>query len=116
MSSSRKNVWNLAVVNNIDFKEKNFKFDNIYDITQKSSHTTLRMAFQMQLLIDIIRPEEVVELTVNISLFDMNPEISNIFQETLEELLNFKNIHNELSYKKDFDVENIKCIILFKLN
>src|SRR4051794_557787 len=74
------------------------------------------MAFQMQLLIDIIRPEEVVELTVNMSLFDMNSEISIIFQETLEELLNFKNIHNELSYKKDFDVENIKCIILFKLD
>ena len=28
-----KNIWNLAVVDNIDFKEKSFKFENIYDVT-----------------------------------------------------------------------------------
>src|SRR4051794_10025253 len=115
-----KNIWNLAVVDNIDFKEKSFKFGNIYDVTQGSSHATLRMAFQMRLPIDTIRPaEEVIELTVDTPLFGMNSEINQMlinFQETLEELLNFKNIHGELSYKKDFDVENIKHIILSKLN
>src|SRR5207253_8139128 len=25
------NIWNLAVIDNIDFKEKSFKFGNIYD-------------------------------------------------------------------------------------
>ncbi len=40
------NVWNLAIIDNIDFKEKSFKFGNIYDVTRGNSHATLRMAFQ----------------------------------------------------------------------
>ncbi|RGB36566.1 hypothetical protein C1646_757957 [Rhizophagus diaphanus] len=28
-----KNIWNLAIIDNIDFKEKTFKFGNIYDVT-----------------------------------------------------------------------------------
>jgi hypothetical protein len=40
-----KNVWNLATIDNIDFKEKSFKFGNIYDVTRETSHATLRMAF-----------------------------------------------------------------------
>ncbi|PKY62763.1 hypothetical protein RhiirA4_489832, partial [Rhizophagus irregularis] len=56
----KNNIWNLAVIDNIDFKEKSFKFGNIYDVTRESSHAILRMAFQIQLPIDIIRtgPEE----------------------------------------------------------
>ena len=114
-----KNIWNLAIIDNIDFKEKSFKFGNIYDITRGSSHAILRMAFQMQLPIDRIGPEEVVELTADTLLFGMNSKINQIliiFQETLEELLNFKNIHGELSYEKDFDAESIKRIILTKLD
>jgi hypothetical protein len=115
----RKNIWNLAIIDNIDFKEKSFKFGNIYDVTRGSSHAILRMAFQMQLPIDRIGPEEVIELTADTSLFGMNSKINQIliiFQETLEELLNFKNIHGELSYEKDFDAESIKRIILTKLD
>ena len=41
-----KNVWNLAVIDNIDFKKKSFKFENIYDVTRDNSHATLRMVFQ----------------------------------------------------------------------
>ncbi|RHZ60063.1 hypothetical protein Glove_359g45 [Diversispora epigaea] len=41
-----KNIWNLAVIDNIDFKEKSFKFGNIYDVTCDNSHATLKMAFQ----------------------------------------------------------------------
>ncbi|RGB26238.1 hypothetical protein C1646_770683 [Rhizophagus diaphanus] len=47
------NIWNLAVIDNIDFKEKSFIYRNIFDITCKSSHTTLRMAFQMWMLIPL---------------------------------------------------------------
>ncbi|UZO16955.1 uncharacterized protein OCT59_008321 [Rhizophagus irregularis] len=28
------NIWNLAIIDNIDFKEKSFKFGNIYDVTR----------------------------------------------------------------------------------
>ena len=115
-----KNIWNLAIIDNIDFKEKSFKFGNIYDVTRESSHAILRMAFQVQLPIDhITGPEEIIELTADTPLFGMNVETNQIlivFQEILEELLNFKNIDGELSYKKDFDAESIKRIILSKLN
>src|SRR5688572_4745168 len=36
------NIWNLAVIDNIDFKEKTFTYGNIFDTTRGSSHTTLR--------------------------------------------------------------------------
>jgi len=49
----KENIWNLAVINNIDFKKKSFKFDNIYDITCSNSYATLQMAFQTQLSIKI---------------------------------------------------------------
>src|SRR3954469_16288359 len=70
-------IWNLAIIDNIDFKEKSFKFGNIYDVTRGSSHATLRMAFQARLLIEIkTNPEPVIELTANTSLFGMNQSIN----------------------------------------
>ena len=48
-----KNIWNLAIIDNIDFKKKSFKFGNIYDITRSNSYATLWMAFQIQLPIEI---------------------------------------------------------------
>ncbi|GBC07900.1 hypothetical protein RclHR1_07760015 [Rhizophagus clarus] len=78
------------------------------------------MAFQIQLPI-VIRngPEEIIELTVNTPLFSMNPEIDKIlliFQEVFQGLLDLKNINEELSYKRDFDAENVKQNILAKLD
>jgi len=40
-----ENIFNLAVIDNIDFKEKSFGFENIYDVTQGTSHAILRMIF-----------------------------------------------------------------------
>ncbi|RHZ56814.1 hypothetical protein Glove_396g30 [Diversispora epigaea] len=115
-----KNIWNLAVIDNIDFKEKSFKFGNIYDVTRESSHATLRMAFQIQLPVNTRNePEKIIELTANTPLFGMNSrieEILMIFQEVFQELLDFKNINNKLCYNRDFDAESIKCLILPKLD
>ncbi|RHZ77506.1 hypothetical protein Glove_177g73 [Diversispora epigaea] len=115
-----KNIWNLAVINNIDFKEKSFKFGNIYDVTRESSHATLRMAFQIQLPVNTRNePEKIIELTADTPLFGMNSrieEILMIFQEVFQELLDFKNINNKLCYNRDFDAESIKCLILHKLD
>jgi hypothetical protein len=115
-----KNIWNLAIIDNIDFKEKSFKYGNIYDITRESSHATLRMTFQIPLPIDAkTGPEEIIELNADTPLFGMNSEIEKIlmiFQETFYKLLDFKNINNELCYNKDFDAESIKNLILPKLD
>ncbi|GBB85346.1 hypothetical protein RclHR1_01190022 [Rhizophagus clarus] len=78
------------------------------------------MAFQIQLPIDIRNgPEEIIELTADTPLFGMNPKIDKIlliFQEVFQGLLDLKNINGELSYKRDFDAENVKQNILFKLD
>ena len=41
------NIWNICVIDNIDFKEKTFTYGNIYDATRHSSHATLRLLFQL---------------------------------------------------------------------
>src|SRR5581483_4319547 len=43
------NIWNVCVIDNIDFKEQTFSYGNIFDSTRKSSHATLRMVFQFTL-------------------------------------------------------------------
>ena len=114
------NVWNLATIDNIDFKEKSFKFGNIYDVTRDNSHATLRMTFQAQLPIEIeTGPEEVVELVAETPLFGMNQGINetlSMFQQIIYELLDFKEINEELVYETNFDAETIKQIIITKLN
>ncbi|RGB28322.1 hypothetical protein C1646_767971 [Rhizophagus diaphanus] len=114
------NIWNIAIIDNIDFKEKSFKFGNIYDVTRGSSHATLRMAFQVQLPIEVeTDPEQIIELTAETPLFGMNQNIDNtltIFQQIIYELLDFKKINEELIYKTNFNAETIKRSIFTKLN
>jgi len=43
------NIWNLAVIDNIDFKQSTFKYGNIYDYSRNTLHATLRMVFQFSL-------------------------------------------------------------------
>ncbi|UZN99720.1 uncharacterized protein OCT59_000987 [Rhizophagus irregularis] len=77
------------------------------------------MAFQAQLPINRTKPEVVVELTADTPLFGMNSKTDQIlitFQEIFKELLHIENNNGELSYKKDFDAESIKHIILSKLD
>ncbi|GET53511.1 hypothetical protein GLOIN_2v1767054 [Rhizophagus irregularis DAOM 181602=DAOM 197198] len=73
-----------SIIDNIDFKEKTFKFGNIYNIIYGSSHATLRIAFQIQLPIEVkTNPEQIIELTTETLLFGMNQGIENaltIFQ------------------------------------
>lgn len=114
------NIWNLAIIDNIDFKEKSFKFRNIYDVTRDNLHATLRMVFQVHLPFEVENsPEPVVELTTETPLFGSNENINDIlmiFQQTIDELLSFEKINGELTHKKDFDADTIKCAILSKLN
>ncbi|PKK76932.1 hypothetical protein RhiirC2_733069, partial [Rhizophagus irregularis] len=66
------NVYNLAVIDNIDFKEASFGFGNIYDVTRGTSHATLRMVFQSTLPIIVNEtPEPIKELNADSHLFGM---------------------------------------------
>ena len=114
------NIWNLAIINNIDFKVKSFKFGNIYDVTCGSSHATLQIAFQMQLPFEIDTGlEQIIELTAKTLLFGMNKDIDKaliVFQQIIYELLDFKKINEKLTYKTNFNSETIKHIILSRLD
>ena len=46
---SGPNIWNLAIIDNIDFKEKTFRAGNLFDTTRDTAHATLRMVFQFQM-------------------------------------------------------------------
>ncbi|PKB91647.1 hypothetical protein RhiirA5_448195 [Rhizophagus irregularis] len=43
------NIWNLTIIDNIDFKQKTFSFGNISDATRDTSHAILRMVFQSKI-------------------------------------------------------------------
>ncbi|RIA90783.1 hypothetical protein C1645_822932 [Glomus cerebriforme] len=84
-----KNIWNLAIIDNINFKDKNNG------------------------------TEEIVELTADTPLFGINSGINKIlltFQEVFQELLDLKNINGKLTYRRNFDAESVKRIILSKLD
>ncbi len=37
--NKNENIWNLAIINNIDFKEATFRYGNIFDTIYTSIHT-----------------------------------------------------------------------------
>ena len=40
------NIWNISVIDNIDFIEQTYIYRNIFDTTYRSVHATLRIVFQ----------------------------------------------------------------------
>ncbi|RHZ50930.1 hypothetical protein Glove_487g10 [Diversispora epigaea] len=104
------NIWNVCVIDNIDFKEKTFTYGNIYDTTRTSSHVTLRLLFQFKLPIEInsISNDE-IQLDENTKLFGENSitkEVITIFNYIFIQLLNF-HINNDFSiqYSSSYNVE-----------
>src|SRR5438270_9273194 len=87
----KNNIWNVVIIDNIDFKQKRFQYGNIYDVTRESVHATLRMTFQTGLPETLsVKEEEIVELTKNTPIFEMNETIKNrlrIFDQIIKELL-----------------------------
>lgn len=46
-------IWNLAIIDIIDFIQQSFQYGNIYDISRKTIHTTLHMVFQFTMPVPI---------------------------------------------------------------
>ena len=88
----KPNIWNICVIDNIDFKEKAFTYGNIYDTTRNSSHATLRLLFQYQLPIDLNSiPNNEIQLDENTKLFGENSKAKEVlltFNSIFKELLN----------------------------
>ncbi len=111
------NIWNLAIIDNIDFKQKTFSFGNIYDTTRDTSHATLRMVFQSKIPDHLVScQEEVIALDEATHIFGMNfttKEALNRFQNILEKLLDIRKTNERnIEYNRNFDAEIIKNEIL----
>ena len=111
------NVWNLVIIDNIDFKEKTFTYGNIFDTIRGSSHTTLRMIFQMRMLISLEEKACDEKKIISLSdLFEMNDQIKDtwdMFDKIIDNLLNFQtNTENQITYNTDFDMTTIYQKIL----
>ena len=95
------NIWNLAVIDNIDFKASTFSYDNIFDIIWQTSHVTLRMLFQFTILTssdNLIKDHE----SINQPLFGTSSTTNNL-------LIMYKNIFNIIleTHINEFDIEDI---------
>ena len=98
-----ENVWNVSVIDNIDFKEKTFAYGNIFDTTRNSSHATLRMVFQFLLPIplDQINNDNDNNSNNDLILFGKSEFTNNL-------LKTYENIFNNLlqTYSDDWDINN----------
>ncbi|CAG8760760.1 19395_t:CDS:2, partial [Gigaspora margarita] len=41
-----EDIWNICIVDNFDLQESTFSYNNLYNITRKTAHITLRMVWQ----------------------------------------------------------------------
>ena len=75
----KPNIWNIAVIDNIDFKEKAFTYRNIYNATRNSSHATLHLLFQYQLPVELSSiPNDEIQLNEDMKLFGENLISNNV--------------------------------------
>ncbi|EXX62501.1 uncharacterized protein OCT59_003769 [Rhizophagus irregularis] len=100
-------IWNLGIIDNIDFKETTFGYGNIFDAIRGNSHATLRMLFQYQLpeLPEILEAQEIIHDQQQ--LFRQNSfsqKTFHTFNLVFEKLLAFS---ENFTYQSDFDESNI---------
>src|SRR3954447_5824976 len=108
----KPNIWNIYVIDNINFKEKVFTYRNIYNTTHNSSHAILHLLFQYQLPINLnsISNDE-IQLDENTKLFGENLEAKEVlltFNSIFKELLNCQIKNNLLiQFFSEYDAEII---------
>ncbi|RHZ84784.1 hypothetical protein Glove_75g69 [Diversispora epigaea] len=86
------NIWNLAVIDNIDFKQKTFTYGNIFDTTRETSHTTIRMTFQTELPNPINETKDNEKELISDQVFGLNNtaiQIMDLFDKIFDEHLAF---------------------------
>jgi hypothetical protein len=97
------NIWNLCVIDNIDFKKKTFAYGNIFDTTRNSFHATLRMVFQFLL------PIPLKSIINDNNDNDNNNKNNNLFGKsefTNNLLKNYESIFYDFLLSQSWDVSN----------
>src|SRR5215213_9110209 len=117
-----KNIWNLGIIDNVDFKVATFGYGNIFDATRGNSHATLRMLFQYQMpqSLDILEEQEIAQNQQHQqqSLFGQNTfsqQTFHTFNSVFKKLLAFD--ENTFTYCTDFNEYDIRnqIITFFKI-
>ncbi|CAB5186851.1 unnamed protein product [Rhizophagus irregularis] len=109
-----ENIWNLGIIDNVDFKKSTFGYENIFDATRGHSHAILRMLFQFQMP-ESLNTLELQERAQNQQplLFGQNSyseQTLNIFNSVFEKLLAFD--ENTFTYQTNFDGYDIRNQIM----
>src|SRR4051794_9833437 len=114
-------IWNLCVIDNIDFKEKSFTFGNIYDTTRATTHATIRIVFQFELPNSIeLVDDNMVQLNERTYLFGPN-EFANEtlvgFSLLINQLLKCKRTeNNSIEYSCEFNSDIVNSKIIEQIN
>ena len=107
------NIWNIGVIDNIDFKEKTFAYSNIFDQTRSTTHATLRMVFQYKMptslstLLNNILPISDIS---TLKLWGDNIKVQNFihnFHQIFKNFLQFSDLENTFKYVQNFDLPDI---------
>ncbi|CAG8748732.1 12813_t:CDS:2, partial [Dentiscutata erythropus] len=86
------NIWNICILDNIDFMRRSFSFRNIYDTTRITTHACLRMVFQFELPIPLeeifakakaLPKDYLFEIGTSIFTNQMNLKFENTFHSLL---------------------------------
>ncbi|POG70802.1 hypothetical protein GLOIN_2v1478984 [Rhizophagus irregularis DAOM 181602=DAOM 197198] len=106
-----KNIWNLGIIDNVDFKETTFGYGNIFDAIRENA--TLRILFQYQLPNELSEIIEIQDKNKQ-KLFGQNnfsQQTFNIFNSVFEQLLTF-NENLTPNYRSDFNENDIRNQIM----
>ncbi|RIA83736.1 hypothetical protein C1645_833349 [Glomus cerebriforme] len=107
------NIWNIGVIDNIDFKEKTFAYSNIFDQTRNTTHVTLRIVFQYKM------PNSISALLSNVfSISDISTlklwgdniksqQFILNFHQIFKDFLQFSGSGNSFKYSQNFDLPDI---------
>src|SRR5436190_784032 len=111
------NIWNVGVIDNIDFKQSSFAWGNIYDATRSTVHATLRLLFQFILPIKLSSiSNNSVELSESTFIFGQNQEANELIQnfgKIIEGFFSWElNNQSILSWNQDFSMEIINKKII----
>ncbi|RIA89763.1 hypothetical protein C1645_824334 [Glomus cerebriforme] len=107
------NIWNIGVIDNIDFKEKTFTYSNIFDQIRNITHATLCIVFQYKMLNSISALLSNVFPISNISTLKLwgdnikSQQFILNFHQIFKDFLQFSGSGNFFKYSQNFDLPDI---------
>jgi len=103
-----ENIWNLSVIDNIDFVEKTYAYGNIFDANHNTLHATLQMVFQFTFPQSL---QSIFNTDTNhstLSLFGESIFTNNLIRNYEKDLLEFLETRS-MNWDADDFLEQVAC-------